>query len=179
MCDIDKKPVEQHPGLITPFKHEILSPTDPGDIVPVPKYNYTPYNLFVFKTKMRYLIQKRWGRDIDIVLSSVEYRNNMHIRVTPIRGKDDMTISYQDEIVVKNMVTEILKEPLDYALAVSYNDIEFKNDIIPGFWVRLILPYLQMDLDFDYKVGRYGLEVNYSKVEEHNTRTVRKGNKRK
>ena len=148
---------------LTPLFRTILDKPEPGEIIEFPDYNYTRYNLFVLRTKLRVLIWKAWNReDIRILFETKKFEGKLYIQATPMIGNKINIFDLSKQIQYSNMIKKATSCSLDYAVVFSGKDIVYRDINIPGFWVLNILPYLNFPVNgrVKHRMGFYGLEVN-------------------
>lgn len=147
--------------FLTPLFRTILDRPEPGDIIDLPVYNYTRYNLFVLRTRLRVLMRKAWGReDIRIVFESKKHNGKMYVKSIPMVGNKKNILNLSKQIQYAEMIKTATKCKLDYAVVFSDKDIRSGDTVIPGFWILNILQYLPFPVPVKYRIGYYGLEAN-------------------
>lgn len=161
--DVLKTGVEKEPELITPLYRTILDPVQSGDFIPVPKFNYNAYNVFVLRSRLRFLLKKRWGPGINVIFSSSEYNGKLHLKANLFKGRTNMNLNKAERDDFKKMLEEAMEENLDYAVVISNSKLSYRGEIMPDFWVKSILHFIKLrsrKIDIKYRVGKYGLEAN-------------------
>lgn len=152
--------------FITPLYRDLVPLPEPGGLVPLPRSNYNRYNLYVLRTRLQVLTRRQWQRsDLNFVFESVEYSfedepARLYIQARPTVGDKTLRLNLAQLKQYQTIIKLATSTPLDYAVLFSDKDFIYKELVIPGFWILMVLPYIPFSSQqVQHRFSEYGLEV--------------------
>jgi len=130
-----------------------------------PDFNYNSYDLFCLRTKVEPYLKELLNSKVYIIFKSILIGNKMVMTVIPMEGTEIITLSSDLIKKIRDYINSITGNKNQSCLVYDITNtvIAYDGTKIPNYWIKSVLPYVDISSSFNPFINEIGIYVDLSK----------------
>ena len=151
----------------TPF-YQTIPDVGPGKCDEQPLFTYSPYLLFVLRSRLITFLQNLLHKNIGVQFPIKRRENRFYVTVVPTQGGKAVLISRDEANITEKFIANLTPEQQRFVILFTNDLIQsLNNKLIHSSWISQVLPFLQLDSLVRPQIGPNGIEIDLSKVSNY------------